>query len=269
MEDFHGEQDLSSDSVEGAMQSNIRGQPNQDYPVLTSIPETSFKCSEQEYPGYYADVEARCQVFHICQKDGRSDAFLCPNGTIFSQQHFVCVWWYDYDCSTSSQYFALNSELYQEKQNSEMETNSFEDSSFGGNNLDKYSYSNGNAVDKSRLAKLNNYAEVANTLSTTRPDYSGRLSAQSVKGRTMAAVQYSAPNTTPSPVKSAPTTPDSLDEALGQEIHTSTPLIESLPLTTLEPLGLIDSFYGASTNKPSIANYYNQLTSPAKSDSLR
>lgn len=39
--------------------SAIPGQPDIDYPVLSSIPDTSFQCSQQEYPGYYADVETR------------------------------------------------------------------------------------------------------------------------------------------------------------------------------------------------------------------
>ena len=29
---------------------------------LTEIPKTSFRCSEQPFPGLYADVEANCQV---------------------------------------------------------------------------------------------------------------------------------------------------------------------------------------------------------------
>ncbi|CAG2112649.1 unnamed protein product, partial [Medioppia subpectinata] len=90
----------------------VRGEPGADYPIFYTPPETGFKCSDQQYPGYYADVEARCQVFHICQENGKSDAFLCPNGTIFSQQAFVCIWWHDFDCNTASQYYNLNAQLY-------------------------------------------------------------------------------------------------------------------------------------------------------------
>ena len=35
------------------------------------------------------------QVFHMCQPNGESTAFLCPNGTMFNQQYFVCDWWYN------------------------------------------------------------------------------------------------------------------------------------------------------------------------------
>ncbi|KAG7160699.1 U-scoloptoxin(01)-Er1a-like 15 [Homarus americanus] len=56
----------------------------------------------------YIAPEAGYQVFHICQADGRSDSFLCPNGTIFNQQFFVCDWWYNFDCSTAPQFYGLN-----------------------------------------------------------------------------------------------------------------------------------------------------------------
>ncbi len=56
------------------------------------------------YPtGYYADPEAQCQAFHICTADGQGGlakySFLCPNGTIFNQEYFICDWWFNVDCS--------------------------------------------------------------------------------------------------------------------------------------------------------------------------
>ena len=59
----------------------------------------------------YADVEARCQVWHQCFA-GRSWSFLCPNGTIFNQEIFTCVWWFDFDCSTAESFYGLNADLY-------------------------------------------------------------------------------------------------------------------------------------------------------------
>ena len=38
------------------------------------------------------------QPFYMCEENGRSTAFLCPNGTIFNQQYFVCDWWILNDC---------------------------------------------------------------------------------------------------------------------------------------------------------------------------
>ncbi|KAK7079066.1 hypothetical protein SK128_009635 [Halocaridina rubra] len=89
------------------------GIPGQDYPILASVPDTGFTCEAQEFPGYYADTadEAGCQVFHICQFDNRQDSFLCPNGTIFNQQYFVCDWWYNVDCAATAQFIGLNAEI--------------------------------------------------------------------------------------------------------------------------------------------------------------
>lgn len=51
------------------------------------------------------------QVFHICQEGGQQDSFLCPNGTVFNQQYFVCDIWNNVDCSKSRQYYSLNAEI--------------------------------------------------------------------------------------------------------------------------------------------------------------
>merc|ERR1719320_1707044 len=89
------------------------GIPGEDYPILSSVPDTGFLCEDQEFPGYFADIadEAGCQVFHICQEDFRLDSFLCPNGTIFNQQYFVCDWWFNVDCAASEEFFALNADI--------------------------------------------------------------------------------------------------------------------------------------------------------------
>ena len=71
------------------MKDAVQGEPGVDYPIYGEIIPTSFKCSDQKLPGYYGDTEAKCQIFHICQSDGRMDSFLCPNGTIFAQNYFV------------------------------------------------------------------------------------------------------------------------------------------------------------------------------------
>lgn len=48
------------------------------------------------------------QVFHVCEQDGRQHSFLCPVGTLFNQQVFVCDWWYNVDCSLAAQFYSLN-----------------------------------------------------------------------------------------------------------------------------------------------------------------
>jgi len=48
----------------------ILGQAGVDFPVLASVPQTSFDCNAQKFPGIYSDVDADCQVRHKwCHKD--------------------------------------------------------------------------------------------------------------------------------------------------------------------------------------------------------
>ncbi|KAL3277835.1 hypothetical protein HHI36_013177 [Cryptolaemus montrouzieri] len=98
------------ETVEGDY-SAIPGIPGDDYPIYSEIPETSFQCDQQQYPGYYADVETRCQVFHICANN-KTYNFLCPNGTIFHQEYLVCVWWNTFDCNLASSLYNINANIY-------------------------------------------------------------------------------------------------------------------------------------------------------------
>ncbi|CAD6993304.1 unnamed protein product [Ceratitis capitata] len=87
--------------------------PGVDYPILSAIPYTNFYCDEQAYPGFFADMETRCQGWHYCDIDGRQASFLCPNGTQFSQAVFVCDWWFNVRCDLSPRLYAINARLYQ------------------------------------------------------------------------------------------------------------------------------------------------------------
>ena len=89
----------------------VPGRPGEDYPILASVPETSFDCEGRTEGGYYADVEAGCQPFHVCANDGgklSKFSFLCPNGTLFSQETFTCEWWFNVDCEASESLYSLN-----------------------------------------------------------------------------------------------------------------------------------------------------------------
>jgi len=93
----------------------IPGVAGEDYPIYSQPPDTFFSCDGQVNGGYYADPEAQCQSFHICagvSSDRLNKfSFLCPNGTLFQQQYFVCDWWFNVDCSKTEKFYALNSEL--------------------------------------------------------------------------------------------------------------------------------------------------------------
>jgi hypothetical protein len=43
----------------------------------------------------------------------RGWTFLCPNGTIFNQKIFTCVWWFDFNCEEAEGLYGLNEGLYE------------------------------------------------------------------------------------------------------------------------------------------------------------
>merc|ERR1719278_1591228 len=106
-------QEEAVDPIE-ALSEAIPGSPGEDYPIYATPPETSFGC-DGYIEGYYADPEAECQAFHICANFGDANlvkySFLCPNGTLFNQQYFICDWWVNVDCSQAEDLYGLNEEV--------------------------------------------------------------------------------------------------------------------------------------------------------------
>ena len=121
---YEGEGGEGGDNLEEV----IPGIPGDDYPIFGEVPDTSFLCDGQVDGGYYSDPEADCQAFHICAADGTGGltkySFLCPNGTLFNQQYFVCDWWFNVDCSKVEDLYYLNQEIGSESQDSGKEKNS-------------------------------------------------------------------------------------------------------------------------------------------------
>merc|ERR1711936_567256 len=103
-----------------SLEENIPGVPGDDYPIYAQVPDTSFICDGLVEGGYYADPETECQVFHICGNDGNGGltkySFLCPNGTIFQQQYFVCDWWFNVDCSLTESLYSINDQNAAERE---------------------------------------------------------------------------------------------------------------------------------------------------------
>jgi len=102
------------------LMTSVPGVPGEDYPILADVPETAFSCEGQVPGGYYADSEAECQVFHICADDAQGGlakySFLCPNGTIFNQNYFICDWWFNFDCAEAEGLYSLNEEIAAERE---------------------------------------------------------------------------------------------------------------------------------------------------------
>ena len=112
--------EAGGDDALAALQGSIPGIPGEDYPIYAEVPETAFLCDGQVDGGYYADPEAECQAFHICSADGQGGlakySFLCPNGTIFNQNYFICDWWFNFDCSEAEGLYSLNDEIAAERE---------------------------------------------------------------------------------------------------------------------------------------------------------
>ncbi|XP_042220087.1 U-scoloptoxin(01)-Cw1a-like [Homarus americanus] len=89
----------------------VPGEALKDYPLYHVVPSTAFSCNDRS-PGFYADEEAQCQVWHNCTPGGQQVSFLCPAGTIFNQRHFICDWWYSTDCTKTQDYYHLNEFFY-------------------------------------------------------------------------------------------------------------------------------------------------------------
>ena len=108
-----------ADAALAMLQGSIPGVPGEDYPIYAEVPESGFACDGQVDGGYYADPEAECQAFHICTADGAGGlakySFLCPNGTLFNQNYFICDWWFNFDCSTAEDLYSLNDEIAAER----------------------------------------------------------------------------------------------------------------------------------------------------------
>ncbi|XP_049846570.1 mucin-3A-like [Schistocerca gregaria] len=112
------EDESDSDVYQGVM-----GRPGVDFPILPRIPRTTFNCRSVPGPGYYADMDTDCQVFHICD-GGRKISFLCPNGTIFRQSHLICDWWWTVDCGSSREHYESSAETTSDERSRYVESDS-------------------------------------------------------------------------------------------------------------------------------------------------
>merc|ERR1712045_238512 len=120
---YGGDLDTAASDPAGALdmlQNAVPGVPGEDYPIYAEVPESGFACDGQVDGGYYADPEAECQVFHICTADGAGGlakySFLCPNGTVFNQNYFICDWWFNFDCAEAEGLYSLNDDLAAERE---------------------------------------------------------------------------------------------------------------------------------------------------------
>lgn len=53
---------INDDESLAQLSRTLQGVPGQDYPIFGEIPRTKFNCRDHKWPGFYADIEAQCQV---------------------------------------------------------------------------------------------------------------------------------------------------------------------------------------------------------------
>ena len=84
-----------------------------------TVQATDFSCQGLVEGGYYADPKQDCQVYHVCLSDPQHSlypaSFLCPNGTLFNQEYFICDWWFNVDCSLAESFYSINEEIAAEQ----------------------------------------------------------------------------------------------------------------------------------------------------------
>ncbi len=153
------------------------------------LPEAMIFCKLNCcFLGYYADPEAKCQVFHICTADGQGGlakySFLCPNGTIFNQNYFICDWWFNFDCSEAEGLYSKNEEIAAEREAASAASASASDS--------VSSYASPAAAGKAAPAKPAPAAKPAATKAAPKP-------AAAAKAAPKPAVKAAAPSAIPPP----------------------------------------------------------------------
>lgn len=63
----------------------------------------SFDCSDKAV-GFYADQEHDCQIFHMCNGEGKRVPHVCANETSFNQEFRVCDWRHNFECSKAHEW---------------------------------------------------------------------------------------------------------------------------------------------------------------------
>ncbi|OQV22689.1 hypothetical protein BV898_03518 [Hypsibius exemplaris] len=82
--------------------------------ALASIPSPiNFSCDLVHQAGFYADEDFNCQVIRRCNPEGGLISYLCGDQLLFNQITLVCDWYYNVDCTRSSQFSDYsNARLY-------------------------------------------------------------------------------------------------------------------------------------------------------------
>ena len=69
--------------------------------LIRSVGRDNYSDNTESWSSSYQETD--CQAYHVCGPDNGNpeplSTLLCPNGTLYNQQYFVCDWWFNVDCS--------------------------------------------------------------------------------------------------------------------------------------------------------------------------
>src|SRR5690348_14132903 len=70
---------LSQAEVAVLLASKDASYPKHD---ANNLPKTAFACASKAQPGFYADPETQCQVFHRCDQSLLQTDYICVSQTV-------------------------------------------------------------------------------------------------------------------------------------------------------------------------------------------
>ncbi|XP_076293658.1 uncharacterized protein LOC143215424 [Lasioglossum baleicum] len=80
--------------------------------IVTAI-KTNFSCLDKT-AGFYADIDARCKIYHTCDEYGNKFTYRCPEETAFRQDALICDHAHLVSCETT---IPFNTENVKNKHN--------------------------------------------------------------------------------------------------------------------------------------------------------
>ncbi|XP_031848151.1 uncharacterized protein LOC116433794 [Nomia melanderi] len=79
---------------------------SETFKILNPI-RTNFSCLDKT-AGFYADIDARCKIYHTCDEYGNKFTYRCPEETAFRQDALICDHAHLVDCQKTNSFHVEN-----------------------------------------------------------------------------------------------------------------------------------------------------------------
>lgn len=63
-----------------------------------------FTCKDKP-PGFYADIDYNCRIFHVCENSSDGFPVICSDDTVFDQKMRICTDKNSIDCQHSDEWY--------------------------------------------------------------------------------------------------------------------------------------------------------------------